>query len=144
MDKVNFSCTVNTNIPSNPINLQILLDDVVMFNKRITEEEKVSFDFDEDESEHVLKFLISDKNEAHIMRDDDGNVLDSTEISITDISFDDLDITNVIMVSPLTYKHNYNGNGEETVDKFYNIAGCNGEITLSFTTPIYLWLLENM
>jgi len=144
MDKVKFLCTVNTNIPANPINLQILLDDAVMFNKNITAEETVSFDFDEDDGKHTLKFLISDKNDTHVVRDADGNVLDSTELSITNMKFDEIDISNIIMVSPLEYRHNYNGNGEETVDKFYGTAGCNGEITLNFSTPIYLWILENM
>jgi hypothetical protein len=144
MNKVTFSCVVNTNIPVNPITLQILLDDAAMFNKPITAEETVSFEFDEGDGEHTLRFLISDKNDTHVLRDNNGNVLDSTELSITDIKFDEIDITNIIMVSPLEYRHNYNGNGEETVDKFYDIAGCNGEITLNFTTPIYLWMLENM
>jgi len=144
MDKVTFSCVVNTNIPTNPINLQILLDDVVMFNKIITAEETVSFDFAQDETNHILRFLISGKDNSHIVRDEQDNVLDSTELSITNISFNDTDITDIITVSPLIYKHNYNGNGENVIGKFYGIAGCNGEITLNFTTPIYLWLLENM
>ena len=144
MDNIKFSCVINTNIPSNPIHLQIVLDETVMFDKDVTAEETVSFDFDEDEKEHQLRFLISGKNDSHIIRDDAGNVVDSTELSITDLSFDEININNIIMVSPLEYKHNFNGNDAETVDKFYNIAGCNGEITLNFTTPIYLWLLENM
>jgi hypothetical protein len=144
MDKVTFSCVVNTNIPANPINLQILLDDALIFNKNITAEETVSFEFDEDDGEHTLQFLISNKNDSHVIRDADGNVLDSTEISITDMKFDEVDINNIIMASPLEYHHDFNGNGEKTVDKFYGIAGCNGEITLNFSTPIYFWLLENM
>jgi hypothetical protein len=144
MNKINFSCTVNTNIPSNPINLQILLDSTVIFDKLICAEEIISFDFDEDENDHVLQFLISGKTDSHVVRDDQGNILDSTELSITNISFNEIDITNIIMVSPLVYKHNFNGNESKIVDKFYDIAGCNGEITLNFTTPIYLWLLENM
>jgi len=144
MDTINFSCIVNTNIPSNPIHLNIVLDDTVVFDKDITEEETVSFDINDDESEHKLRFVISGKNDNHIVRDENGNILDSTELSITGISFDEIDITKIVMVSPLEYKHDFNGNDAEIIDKFYDIAGCNGEITLNFTTPIYLWLLENM
>ena len=144
MDTIKFSCVVNTNIPANPINLQILLDDAVMFNKNITTEETVSFEFNEDENDHTLRFLISGKDDSHNVRDDVGNVIDTTEISITDISFDEIDITNIIMVNPLTYNHDFNGDSELSEHEFYDIAGCNGEITLNFTTPIYLWLLENM
>jgi len=144
VDTVKFSCVVNTNIPSNPIHLQIMLDEAVVFDKDVTAEETVSFEVVEDDKEHEIRFLISGKNDAHIIRDNAGNILDSTELSITNLSFDDVGINNIIMVSPLEYKHDFNGNDAEIVDKFYNIAGCNGEITLNFTTPIYLWLLENM
>jgi len=144
MDTIKFSCVVNTNIPANPIHLQIVLDETVMFDEDVVNEETVSFEFNEDENDHTLRFLILGKNDAHIIRDEDGNVLDSTELSITDISFGGIDITNIIMTSPLEYRHDFNGSADETIDKFYSIAGCNGEIILNFSTPIYLWLLENM
>jgi len=144
MDTIRFSCDVNTNIPSNPIHLQILLDDNVMFDKNIDQEESVSFEFDEDEGEHLLRFVISGKNDSHNIKDDNGVILDTTQISITNISFDDFDITNIIMGNPLKYIHDFNGTSEMSEHKFYDIAGCNGEIILKFDTPIYLWLLENM
>lgn len=144
MDTVNFSCKINTNIPSNPIHLKILLDEYSVFDKYVIKEETVSFDFAEDNEEHTLRFLISGKTDLHTVKDNSGAILDSTQISITDISFDAVDITSIIMVSPLKYKHNFNNNGNDIVDKFYDIAGCNGEIILEFSTPIYLWLLENM
>jgi len=42
------------------------------------------------------------------------------------------------------YQHDFNGTGNPTIDKFYGEMGCNGTVSLKFTTPIYLWLLENM
>jgi len=144
VDTINFSCTVNTNIPSSPIHLNIVLDDIIMFDNDITTEETVSFDINEDDNDHVLRFLISGKTDLHSIKDNNDNIIDTTELSITNISFDEIDITNIIMANPLMYKHNFNGYSDPTEDKFYNIAGCNGEITLKFYTPIYLWLLENM
>jgi hypothetical protein len=43
-----------------------------------------------------------------------------------------------------TYTHNFNGAGAETQEKFYGEIGCNGIVSLKFSTPIYLWLLEHM
>ena len=37
-----------------------------------------------------------------------------------------------------------NGTQPEIADNFFGIAGCNGTISFRFSTPIYLWLLENM
>jgi hypothetical protein len=38
----------------------------------------------------------------------------------------------------------FNGTSEVTEDKFYSELGCNGTVSLKFTTPMYLWLLEHM
>jgi hypothetical protein len=61
---------------------------------------------------------------------------------ITDLSFDEILLAQ-IFVDKATYTHNFNGTGEETQEKFYGELGCNGTISLKFTTPIYLWILEN-
>jgi len=145
MDTIKFSCNVNTNIPDRPLNLKILLDnDTVIFNELVIGEQTISYNIPDVDGNRTIVFSITGKNDTHVLKDGQGNIIDSTEISITNICFDDLDITPIILINPLAYKHNFNGYGEETVEKFYDIAGCNGDITLEFTTPFYLWLLENM
>jgi hypothetical protein len=43
------------------------------------------------------------------------------------------------------YHHDCNGTAQQVIlDKFYREMGCNGTVSLKFTTPVYLWLLENM
>jgi len=49
-----------------------------------------------------------------------------------------------VFIDHATYTHNFNGTQAETTDKFYGEMGCNGTVSLRFTTPIYLWLLETM
>ena len=59
------------------------------------------------------------------------------------VEFDDIEIDQI--VSELAeYHHNFNGTQPAIVDQFYGEMGCNGTLRLEFTTPIYLWLLENM
>ena len=145
MDKFKFFCTVDTNYYNNPICLDIKLNDKLVFSSPITAKQNIEFDIDDvDDGEYVLKFVVYGKDDSHVNRDNDGNVTDSTEITISNISFDEININNIIALNPLPYKHNFNGNADAVVDKFYDTAGCNGEIELKFTTPIYLWLLENM
>jgi hypothetical protein len=42
------------------------------------------------------------------------------------------------------YHHDTNGSTAPVTDSFYGTMGCNGRVEMRFTTPIYLWLLENM
>ena len=56
---------------------------------------------------------------------------------------DEIDI-GLIVTNKSEYVHDFNGTSEVVTDKFYSNMGCNGTVTLEFTTPFYLWLLENM
>ena len=42
------------------------------------------------------------------------------------------------------FQHDFNGTQPEIKDTFFGEMGCNGTVSLRFTTPIYLWLLEHM
>ena len=49
-----------------------------------------------------------------------------------------------MLVEQAVYTHDFNGTQPEIEDTFFGEMGCNGTVSLRFTTPIYLWLLENM
>jgi len=144
MNNVKFSCLVDTNDQTNTIGLDIFLNNDKQFSENITGEKVISFNIPNENKEWTITFKIYGKNSSHTTLDNNGNIIKSTELSITNISFDEFDISNIIAIRPLTYLHNFNGNGEEINDKFFGIAGCNGTIELNFRTPIHIWLLENM
>jgi hypothetical protein len=62
---------------------------------------------------------------------------------VSNIQFDGIDCQ-YLTTTLAQYQHDFNGTGNPTIDKFYGEMGCNGTVSLKFTTPIYLWLLENM
>jgi len=62
---------------------------------------------------------------------------------VTEITFDEIDCTQIVH-DHAVYRHNLNGTGPEIDDQFFGDMGCNGTVELKFTTPVYLWLLENM
>jgi hypothetical protein len=69
-------------------------------------------------------------------------VSDAT-LAISNLAFDEIKLGH--MVTKLaTYDHDFNGTKAPVQDRFYGEMGCNGTVSLGFTTPIYLWLLENM
>ena len=77
------------------------------------------------------------------MIDSEGQITKDAMISISNISIDGIPMDQVI-TEVARYHHNFNGTQPEIQDKFYGNMGCNGQLKLKFTTPIYLWLLENM
>ena len=109
-----------------------------------TDVQDITVEFDDaDDESHVLEFVLSGKTIEHTKITDQGEIVSDVTVRIEDIAFDDIIIDQI--VSELAeYHHDFNGTQTATVDRFYGEMGCNGTIRLKFTTPIYLWLLENM
>jgi len=147
MDTLEFSCDVDIqhSIDDNPINLEIKLNNNSVYKNNIIKNTHIQFPIlDADNEEQSIEFIVSQKSDIHTTLDSNGEIICSTELIINNIKFDDISIDKIIAANPLPYIHNSNGNSKEVIDNFYNVAGCNGSIKLTFTTPFYLWLLENM
>jgi hypothetical protein len=107
-----------------------------------TQEIRYEFD-DAEESEHVLTFEMSGKKPGHTTLDAEGNIINDAVLNISDIAFDDIGLGH--MFTEVTkYHHDHNGTTESITQPFYGVMGCNGRAEMRFSTPIYLWLLENM
>lgn len=104
----------------------------------------MTFDInDDDEAEHVLIFELSGKTSAHTKVDETGAITQDVTVSIEDVSFDEIKLGHLVCEKTV-YEHDFNGTAPLVQDKFYGTMGCNGTVRMEFTTPIYLWLLENM
>lgn len=97
----------------------------------------------DDHDEYELKLVLHGKTSDHTKIANDGNIVKDVTLNISNISIDDLDV-NQLFLKKCVYTHDFNGTQPEIVDTFHGIAGCNGTISFKFSTPIYLWLLENM
>jgi hypothetical protein len=86
---------------------------------------------------------MKNKTTEHTQIDADGNILTDSCICIENLSFDQIALGQMF-IDQAVYEHDFNGTADAIKDKFFGIMGCNGTVTLSFTCPIYLWLLENM
>jgi hypothetical protein len=98
---------------------------------------------DEDEGEHELRIVIAGKTANHTTIDEQGNIIKDVVINMSNITIDSIDIAQLFN-EKCAYTHDFNGTQPEITDSFHGVAGCNGTISFKFTTPIYLWLLENM
>ena len=98
---------------------------------------------DEDDVAHELRLVLKNKTTAHTCIDEHGNILTDARLQITDMAFDEIRLGHMFFEQAV-YTHDFNGTGKTTEDTFYGELGCNGTVSLKFTTPVYLWLLEHM
>ena len=103
----------------------------------------IAIDVADDDGQHVLAFELSGKLLEHTKISDSGEILQDITVSVEDVSFDEIKLGH-LFYQHATYEHDHNGTGAVVQDTFYGTMGCNGTVRLAFTTPIYLWLLENM
>jgi hypothetical protein len=133
--------STNTTVP---LGVEIWLDNQKLFDQdHVDHACPIVYEMPDDDGEHELKFVLKNKRSDHTQIDTDGNIVGDATVTVSDIRFDDIDC-DYLTVKLAQYQHDFNGTGEPTIDKFYGEMGCNGTVSLKFTTPIYLWLLENM
>jgi hypothetical protein len=141
---VKISCVIGTTNNTVPLGMEIWLDDQKIFNQDwVTESQTISYDMSDLDAEHELRFVMKYKTADHTKVDESGAIVADACLTVSDLAFDDIALGNIV-TEKAVYTHNFNGNGEITQDKFFGEMGCNGTVSLKFTTPMYLWLLENL
>ena len=86
---------------------------------------------------------MKNKTTDHTQIDEHGTIIQDAVIKINNLCFDEIELGQVF-IDHAEYVHDFNGTKNIITDKFYGEMGCNGTVSLKFTTPIYIWLLENM
>lgn len=141
---VKFSCTISSTDTQVPLSLEIWLDDQCILEKyHVRDPINFAHEFSDADDEHELRFVLKNKRTEYTRIDESGNIISDACLTITDVAFDEIQLGHVF-TELATYNHDFNGAGQNTQDQFYGTMGCNGTVSLRFTTPVYLWLLENM
>jgi len=144
MTTYQIACNIATTDSSAKLGLEIWLDNRSLWSSdHITEPTTLTFDIEEDEADHELQFVMKNKSSDHTKIDENNNIISDARLIISQLAFDEIALGQ-ILIDLSTYTHNFNGTQDTIIDKFYGEMGCNGTVSLKFSTPIYLWLLENM
>jgi hypothetical protein len=98
---------------------------------------------DDEEVTQRLKIVMTGKTSDHTQIDHDGNIVKDAMLGIHNITLDDINI-DLIFYKIAMYDHDFNGTDVKLTDKFFGHMGCNGVVQFEFSTPGYIWLLENM
>jgi hypothetical protein len=123
--------------------LTVALDDQVIWSGDPgTKQVQISHDLLNDEKDHVMTIELSGKTEQHTIVDEQGEIAQDLLVKIHDIFLDDVDISQLVWAKS-QYRHDFNGSQPEILDQFFGDMGCNGKIEFQFSTPAYLWILEN-
>ena len=138
------SFDVETSDADCPLSVQVWLDDSLLLdNAHVKEKIAFAHGISDDDGEHHLRIVMSGKTADHTQVDDQGNIIKDATLQISTVTIDGIDV-NQLFNEKTVYTHDFNGTQPEIADTFYGVAGCNGTVSFKFSTPIYLWMLENM
>jgi len=128
-----------------PLGVEVWIDQHQIFDTgHLSDTVKISHSIDDStEAEHELRIVLKHKQSEHTTVDADGNITKDAVINVNAFEFEEIDVSWVVQ-DLAEYTHNFNGSAAETTSRFFGTMGCNGTVSLKFTTPIYLWFLENM
>jgi hypothetical protein len=102
-----------------------------------------SVDVTDEDADHVLEIRMQGKTADHTEIDSQGEIIQDILVSISEVQFNDIDLGHVFLEHSV-YSHNFNGTQDPVTVPFLGTMGCNGSIEFRFSTPAYLWLLENL
>ncbi len=144
METVNLSFDIETSDAGCPISVEILLNGIVLLqNQHVQQKIEFSHDFNDDDGDHELQIVITGKTTDHTVIDEHGNITKDAVLQISNAVLDEV-VLHHLFFDHCVYTHDFNSTQPEIKDIFLGLAGCNGTISFKFSTPIYLWLLENM
>ena len=125
---------------------RITLDGVDQKLGSLTEESTISFGAEVGEGEHTLQISFVNKDHTcNTFVDADGKIVEDLFIHLTKLEIDDIDLENLLShsVYDLATPVEFNGAQVSSMPN-HRFMSWNGTITLKFTSPFYLWLLENL
>jgi hypothetical protein len=98
---------------------------------------------DLDSQEHCFEIELRGKTPDHTKINDQGDIVQDVVAEISDVALDDIQLGHMFL-EKTQYHHDHNGTTDPVQAQFFGSMGCNGRVKLRFTSPVYLWLLENM
>ena len=155
-EKLKFKLELYATVWDKPPVANIKINEKSYFNKEITSTEdkptiiEFEHEFEEDKSYNfIIDRLGKDKNQTII---EDGKIIKDQLLHIKYIEIDEIDVGNLVYEG--VYKPEYPEQwatqqqeaGNKLPETLKNVTqmGHNGTWTLSFTSPFYMWLLENL
>jgi hypothetical protein len=124
----------------------VWLDDHMVVSSEIVSvaQQEIKFERTIDEGIHTLKIRLENKTNSDTVLEN-GSVIRDMLLNINDITIDDISLGNLLWSAEyiLDKKQQYKGQEIDHLDGCINL-GWNGTYVLKFTSPFYIWLLEQL
>ena len=144
--KVDLSIITHDAVIEHPF-VNISLNGFPQFGEICERDTVVEFDAEiEDDAENFLTIEYHNKNfKQDVVLGEDGVPVADKRIEINSISFDDIELDFFQLTDSDTFKYEpVDPEGVITAGFDATKLSWNGKTTLRFTTPVYIWLLENL
>lgn len=126
-----------------PLGTEVWVDKICVINvEHVDRIVHFSHVLNDTDGNHELRIVMKHKTPEHTELDDAGTIVRDAMLTVSDVKFDEIALGQ-IMLEQAVYTHDFNGSQPTVEDQFFGNMGCNGTVSLKFTTPAYLWLLEN-
>ena len=144
--KVDLSIITHDAVSEHPF-VNVSLNGFPQFGEICEQDTVVEFDVEiEDDTENFLTIEYNNKNaKLDVVLGADGMPILDKRVEINSIKFDDIELEFFSLWNADTFKYQpIDPEGAEASGFDATKLAWNGKTTLRFTTPIYLWLLENL
>jgi hypothetical protein len=144
--KVDLSIITHDAVSEHPF-VNISLNGFPQFGEICEKDTVVEIDVEiQNDTENFLTIEYMNKDaKRDVVLDEDGLPVADKRIEINSISFDDIELEFFQLTNPDTFKYEpVDPEGCETTGFDASKLAWNGKTTLRFTTPVYIWLLENL
>ena len=128
------------------ITFSIEIDDQIMLKKSLDGScDQFTYQFDDSDAFRAVKLRMSlqGKTHQHTMLDEQGNILSDCAVMIDSMVLDGIDVTEMFCQGFPCYTHDSNGTTSRFLDDFYGFLGCNADVNIEFTLPLYGWFLKH-
>ena len=156
-EKLKFKLELYANFWDKPPIAEVLVNDNSFYNGTITGTEDkpqlIEFEFEcEEGKDHTLTISRSGKVKGQTVVNENGNVLKDQLLKIKRIEIDEVELGSLVYSGiytpeyPEPWASQQREAGTELKESFKNVTtmGHNGTWQFKFTSPFYMWLLENL
>ena len=144
IDSVVISGVITPSTPAAKIGAEVWINNTCVINCEHVDS-AISFEhtLSDNDGKHELRIVMKHKQAAHTQLDEQGNIVQDAVLTVSDLEFDSLNVMQIV-TERAEYCHDFNGSQSLGTYRCYGDMGCNGTVSLKFSTPVYLWLLEHM
>ena len=156
-EKIKFKLQLHATVWDRPPHVEILIDKKSHFNSDVTGTEDkpdlIEFEAEfEEDKQYNLIINRSGKDKNQTIVNDKGHLLKDQMLHIKSMEIDEIDIGALVYEGiytphyPEPWATQQRKDGVELRESFKNVTqmGHNGEWKFTFSSPFYMWLLENL